>query len=119
MQTPSRKSHDRPAKRSTAKPESRPTRETFPRRTDPPGKVGLGNETRPGLGTRMNEPFPGEAGDAKLPDPEQENDDMPRHQRSSREPNDRPLGREPREQRPDTWAHEAERDTGASGKSGV
>lgn len=78
----------------------------------------MGNEARPGLGTRMNEPFPGEPGDAKLPDPEQENDDLPRRQRSSREPNDRPLPREPQEQRPDTWAHEAERDTGASGKSG-
>lgn len=36
-------------------------------------------------------------------------------QRSSREPNDQPLPRDPVEQRSDTWAREAERSTGVSG----
>jgi len=36
-------------------------------------------------------------------------------QHSGREPNDKPLPKSPQEQRPDTWAQEAERSTSVSG----
>ncbi len=112
----------RPAseKRRTGAPESPQSNETFKRRTDPPGQAGLANETRPGLGTRALEPAPCAEG---APEPRDENDEatgddsVARRQRSSREPNDKPLPRDPQEQRPDTWAHEAERSTGVSGHS--
>ncbi len=106
-------------KKRPGRPESRPSRETFPRRTDPPGTVGLANETRPGLGTRRDEPFPGES--EKPVEKRTEKEETPtvaQRQRSSREPNDKPLPRDPQEQRPDTWAHEAERSTGVSGHLG-
>ncbi len=119
MKTPPRKDKDATVeKRRSGAPESRPSNETFPHRTDPPGKAGLANEARPGLGTRADETAGSKPGDARLPDPEQENDDLPLRQRSSREPNDKPLPRDPQEQRPDTWAREEERDTGVSGHLG-
>lgn len=92
------------------------------RRTDPPGVVGLGNEARPGLGTRANEPFPGEpdtepANEAETP-AEGEGGNVAQRQHSGVEPNDKPVPREPREQQPDTWDHEEERSTGVSGHLG-
>ena len=117
MKTPPRDNKDdgSPTKRRTGAPESRQSNETFPRRTDPPGKAGLANETRPGLGTRGTDVSPdANPGDAKLP----KGETVAQRQRSSREPNDKPLPRDPQEQRPDTWAHEAERSTGVSGHSG-
>jgi hypothetical protein len=106
MNTPPRKNK---SERRSGAPESAASNETFPRRTDPPGEAGLANETRPGLGTRRDEPFPGEPPRAEegVADPE-----------SSREPNDKPVPREPQEQMPDSWAHEAERQTGVSGHLG-
>lgn len=129
MKTPPRKDKDATVgkkdqdstvgKRRSGAPESQSSNETFPHRTDPPGKTGLANEVRPGLGTRREtDASPTKPGDARLPDPEQENDDLPRRQRSGTEPNDKPLPRDPQEQRPDSWAQEEERDTGVSGHLG-
>lgn len=98
--------------------ESPASNKTFKRRTKPPGQAGLANETRPGLGTRGNEPFPGKPeGDDASQDGKLAKGNVAKHQRSGREPNDKPLPRVPQEQRPDTWAHEAERSTGVSGHS--
>lgn len=116
---PPHKKSGQPDEREGA-PESRQSNETFPRRTAPPGSVGLANESRPGLGGRQKQPFPGAPEEqAKPADPATAKGNVAQRQRSSREPNDQPLPREPREQRPDTWAHEAERSTGASGQSGL
>lgn len=87
------------------KRESRPSRETFPRRTERPGETGLANEARPGLGRRGNH--------------------QPAKQPPAAAPRDRdPLGRDkpivrpaPREQKSDTRASELERDTGVSGRA--
>lgn len=121
MNTPSDKGPrgERAPQRRSGAPESRQSKETFPARTAPPGEVGLANETRPGLGTRRDEPFPGEPPHAPAEKPgDAGEDNVARHQHSSIEPNDKPLPREPREQGPDSWAHEEEHDTGVSGHLG-
>jgi hypothetical protein len=91
-------------------PESPASNETFPRRTERPGDAGLANETRPGLGTRAAD----RAGS-----------DHRENKKAVRQDHE-PLGRnaplpprQPREQKPDSPAHERERDTGVSGHSGA
>lgn len=93
------------AVREGMKRESRPSRETFPRRTERPGEAGLANEARPGLGSRGESP----------PAKKAKSSAGPAHDRD-------PLGRDkpivrpaPREQKPDSMARELERDTGVSG----
>lgn len=117
MKSKSRKSPPPDASRRSSAPESPASNETFPRRTDPPGKAGLANEARPGLGTRSDEPFPGEPGVKPVEgaEPKETQGNLAKRQRSGREPNDKPIPRDPQEQQPDTWAHEAERSTGVSG----
>lgn len=122
MKTPSGKKNSRQPseERRAGLPESPQSEETFPHRTEPPGQAGLANEARPGLGTRRDEPFPGEPRHTPPADSgEEAEDNVSRHQHSSREPNDKPLPRDPREQMPDSWNHEEERDTGASGHMGA
>jgi hypothetical protein len=96
--------------RRPGKPESPASNETFPRRTERPGEAGLANQTRPGLGEREG------------------SDDGLKPLRATKgkpTPHDKePLGRDaplppraPREQKPDSVAHEQERDTGMSGQS--
>lgn len=119
MKRAPRKNIEKPStsKRPAGGSESPQSRKTFARRTKPPGEVGLANETRPGLGTRFNEPFPGEpplSASAGVVENSGEQT-VAQRQHSSIEPNDKPLPREPQEQRPDSWAHEAERSTGVSG----
>ena len=99
------------AKRTaTGKPESPGSRETFPERTRKPDDVGLANEARPGLGSRsenQNEPRPASAPpEAKFPGKPKATP------HAYEEP--RPA---PRDQPPDTRAHEEERSTGVSGQS--
>jgi hypothetical protein len=120
MKTPPRKNDQDPGqKRRSGAPESKASSETFPRRTDLPGKSGLATEARPGLGSRQSEPLPGEPGDAKLPAGETKvRGNVAKRQRSSLEPNDQPLPRDPQEQGLDPWARESERDTGVSGHLG-
>lgn len=117
MSTPKKTRKPTAPKPRAGAPESRQTKETFSRRTRPPGEVGLANETRPGLGTRHDEPFPGEPSTAQPAPPpaKAEGDTVAQHQHSGVEPNDKPLPREPQEQASDSWAHEAERSTGVSG----
>jgi hypothetical protein len=64
------------------------------RRTERPGRVGLANEVRPGLGTRA--------------------DTKKRSKRGGHYAKRRPA---PREQAPDSMAHELERSTAMSGQS--
>ena len=97
---------------SSGRPESPQSRETFPERTKKPGQVGLANEARPGLGTRADEADPAAA-------PEK----APKEAKSNTKPRATKLGYEeprpaPREQPPNTMAHEQERSTGMSGQSG-
>ena len=92
--------------------ESPASRETFPERTKKPGAVGLANEARPGLGTRADEADPAAAPDK-----------TPKEAKSKSKPRATKLGYEeprpaPRDQPPDTMAHEQERSTGMSGQSG-
>jgi hypothetical protein len=93
-------------------PETEASRSTFPKRTQKPGDEGLANEPRPGLGTRADEVDP-----ASIP-PE-----PPKDAKSESKPQATPHGYEeprpaPREQAPDSMAHEQERSTGVSGHSG-
>ncbi|PTX92475.1 hypothetical protein DB354_14160 [Opitutus sp. ER46] len=70
------------------------------------------------MGTRRDDPFPGEPASGASPvarPPTKKGKSVAERQRSSREPNDQPLPRDPVEQRSDTWAREAERSTGVSG----
>jgi hypothetical protein len=96
-------------------PESAESRATFPKRTARPERsAGLANEARPGLGSRADEAAPG----ADAPGP----DDAPEANSKSK-PRATPRGYEkprpePREQAPDSMAHELERQTGASGQMG-
>jgi hypothetical protein len=97
--------------RTSPPTESAPSRETFRERTKEPGKVGLANEARPGLGTR-----------AKNPDPAAAPAKKPKEAKSRTKPRATKLGYEeprpaPREQPPNTMAHEEERSTGMSGQS--
>ena len=103
--------HGRPVKGGA--PESRESRETFPERTRKPGSVGLANEARPGLGTRSDDP-----------DPQSVPAEPPKEARSKSKPKATKRGYEeprpePREQAPDTMAHEQERSTGVSGHTGM
>lgn len=76
-----------------------------------PGQVGLANEARPGLGTRADDPQPAAA--SETPE-EAESLTKPRATRLGYE-EPRP---EPREQDPNSFAHEEERSTGVSGHMG-
>lgn len=110
----------KPQKKGAKEPAA--SRKTFGRRTEQPGRAGLANEARPGLGTRRDAPFPGEPGVNKSPRSKRSrraaNQSIADRQHSGHEPNDQPLPRTPREQAPDTWAHEEERSTGVSGHMG-
>ena len=107
---------DAAAEAKRGKPESPESRETFAKREQRPGEVGLANEARPGLGTRgedevsRNNPAETEEsslkGVGKLGKP-----------KATRYSYDEPRP-EPREQAPNSLAHEQERSTGASGQSG-
>jgi hypothetical protein len=94
-------------------PESAASRETFPQRTRKPGSAGLANEARPGLGTRGSESEDAAARAAQPLDSSEQGSEPHVTTRSYEEP--RP---EPREQSPDSFAHEEERSTGVSGHSG-
>jgi hypothetical protein len=87
------------------RPESPQSNETFPHRRERPGESGLANEVRPGLGTRGDKnlnPAKSAAGKTAMDhDPLGRNAPIPK--------------REPRDQKPDTPAHQAERDTGVTG----
>ena len=103
-----------PSKRVGApgKPESAGSQESFPERTRKPGDVGLANEARPGLGSRSDE-------QAEQPP----SSSAPPEAKSGGKPKATPRGYEeprpePRDQPPDTLAHEEERSTGMSGQSG-
>jgi hypothetical protein len=98
--------------RGPGRPESAASRETFTERTRKPGDAGLANEARPGLGSRTENqsepPVPASA---------------PPEAKSPGKPKATPHGYEeprpaPRDQPPDTRAHEEERSTGVSGQSG-
>jgi hypothetical protein len=93
------------------KPESPASNETFPHRTECPSEAGLANQARPGLGPREGCNDDGVKpllGRGAKPAPH-DHDPLGR---------DAPLPpREPREQKPDSPAHEEERDTGMSGQS--
>lgn len=121
MNTPSRKKNDGGSSntRRSGRPESEGSKDSFSHRTDPPGAAGLANEARPGLGTRHDEPFPGEPGEAQPAESEPESpDSVAARQRSGREPNDRPLPRDPQEEPADSWSQDEERSTGVSGHLG-
>lgn len=103
--------HGKPVKGGA--PESRGSRATFPKRTKKPGKAGLANEVRPGLGTR-----------ADYADPSPIPNRPPKEAKSKSKPEATPHGYEeprpePREQPSDSLAHEEERSTGVSGHSGI
>lgn len=84
---------------------SRPSRETFPRRTGRPGETGLANESRPGLGS------PGKTPPAIKAKPSAPHDHDPLGR-------DKPIVRPaPSEQKADTMARELEHDTGVSGRA--
>lgn len=105
--------HGRPV--SGGAPETPESRATFPERTRKPGKAGLANEARPGLGTRADD-ADAAAARAERPLPEASGNDggQPKvTERTYEEP--RP---EPREQPADSLEHEQERSTGVSGHSG-
>jgi hypothetical protein len=104
-----------------ASPESAGSQETFPERTKKPGQVGLANEARPGLGTRGDEP-PQDDGSAPLRRKgKKQTASSVRFEgepKATRYGYSEPLPA-PREQEPDTMAHEQERQTGASGHLGM
>ena len=98
-------------------PESPESKETFAQREKKPGEAGLANEARPGLGTRADEPATTPTDRAKS-----------RARRSAKDDTGKPKATpygyeeprpEPREQAPDTLAHEQERSTGTSGHMGI
>src|SRR5687768_9432062 len=93
--------HGRPVEGGA--PESKESRQTFPKRQQKPGEVGLANEARPGLGTRGDEADPSKA-EGKPGSPADSAADSGRPQATKHgyeEP--RPA---PREQPPDSLAHE-------------
>jgi len=91
--------------------EERKERDRAARQAAKPPEVGLTHEARPGLGTRPMEGAP--AGAKKPRTKAAEKKGKPRAtKRGYEEP--RP---EPREQAPDSLAHEQERQTGMSGQS--
>ena len=103
--------HGKPV--SGGAPETRESRETFPKRTEQPRQVGLANEARPGLGTRGDDADATKRAATPLPEA-----------KSRSKPHATEHGYEvpppaPREQSPDTMEHEEERSTGVSGHSGA
>ena len=91
--------------------ESAGSRETFPQRTRKPGEVGLANEPRPGLGSRADD----DADETRPTSP-------PPDAKGPGKPKATPRGYEeprpaPRDQPPDSRAHDEERSTGISGQS--
>jgi hypothetical protein len=111
-------------------PESAGSKKTFPLRTKKPGEVGLANEARPGLGTRGKKTShpAGRSSEASKPAAKAK---AKRAAKKTKTPahDAEPLGRvaplppsrpqpAPREQPPDSLAHEQERDTGVSGHMG-
>ncbi len=104
--------HGRPVEGGA--PESEESRKTFPKRQQKPGEVGLANEARPGLGTRADDADPANADDKPATPAKSATDSgQPKATRYGYE-EPRPA---PREQPPDSLAHEQERSTGASGQS--
>lgn len=104
---------ERNKKPVTGLPESPASRETFPEREKRPGQVGLANEARPGLGTRAEDER-----ERNDPHPEKKS-----HISDKGKPKATPHGYEeprpePREQEPNSLAHEQERSTGVSGHMG-
>lgn len=98
-------------------PESRESIETFPLRTKPPGKVGLANEVRPGLGTRAVDAKTGQSlGDSKKPASDGSTKDNRNLDQPLRQPPAEPH--EPSEQDSDSLAQEQQRSSGVSGHSG-
>jgi hypothetical protein len=95
--------------------ESAASRKTFPQRRKKPGEVGLANEVRPGLGTRAKASRAKEtkAGSKAKPAKTVRYDKEPLG-RVAPLPPAKPR-RAPREQAPDSFAHELEHDTGVSG----
>lgn len=92
-------------------PDSPASKETFAERTRRPGDVGLANESRPGLGSRA-----ADDGSAPL----RKTGGRPTPQDAEPLGRNAPLPpREPREQKSDPAAREQERDTEASGQSGL
>lgn len=102
-------------------PESPESKETFAQREKRPGEVGLANEARPGLGTRADNSEDSVAASvASGPRSKR----RPRRADDTSQPRATPYGYEeprpePREQAPDSMAHEQERSTGASGHMGI
>ena len=86
---------------------------TFPDRRKLPGNLGLANEARPGLGTRPSDADAAAARAVRPIDPSGKRAKPRITTHTYEEP--RP---EPREQSPDSFAHEEERSTGVSGHSG-
>lgn len=90
------------------RPESQESKETFPQRTAPPGEAGLANEARPGLGSRgPSEPGAPASGKPVPQDAEPQGRNAPL------------PPRQPREQKSHSIAAEEERDTSASGQTGL
>ena len=102
---------EKPSARSGQQPgahESPESIETFAQRTKRPGKVGLANESRPGLGTRGQEPENKTAKVTKAGiEPDEDTNEPPPEERH-----------EPEEQDPNSFEQEEQRDTGVSGHSG-
>ena len=92
-------------------PESAESKQTFPKREQRPGEAGLANEARPGLGTRADENDP-----AENPSRSRAQDDGMEPPKANPKAHRQPRP-EPREQAPDTMAHEMERSTGVSGRT--
>ena len=107
---------ERSGKPVTGKPESAESQETFAQREIRPGDAGLANEVRPGLGTRAedeetrNDPGAASGGKAKR-------DKFAGAPKATRYGYHEPRP-EPREQAPDSMAHELERSTSVSGQTG-
>ncbi len=111
---------ERSGETARGQPESPQSRETFAQREKRPGEVGLANEARPGLGTRADDtekPAVVEASPRSKRRPRRAFDDNSQP-RATPYAYDEPRP-EPREQAPDSMAHEQERSTGASGHMGI
>jgi hypothetical protein len=89
--------------------ESKPSRETSPKRTQKPGEVGLANEVRPGLGTRTKT----KSSNAPVVQRKTKTDREPLGRVAPLPPSKRRSS--PREQPSDAFARELEHDTGVSG----
>lgn len=103
---------------SRGQPESPQSKETFPQRERKPGEAGLANEARPGLGSRADKADPAASEGPKGRGRRRVKTD------DTGKPKATPYGYEeprpePREQAPDTMAHDQERSTGTSGHMGI